>query len=110
MQQQGTIYWLAVHNYDPDGNGMIGTLDLITRFGWKTSLDHFNDDTVFVDNGDPFGTTGPKLPPLAGWHEMIYPSGHPLAGQSIDLSFVITPEPASAAGMLLVMTALRRRR
>lgn len=110
VQQQGTIYWLAVHNYDPDGNGVIDTADLITRFGWKTSLNHFNDDAVFVDNGDPFGTIGPKLPPLGGWHEMIYPSAHPLGGQSIDLSFVITPEPASLAGMLLAMTALRRRR
>jgi hypothetical protein len=86
-QKQGTIYWLSVRS------------DLM---GWKSSLDHFNDDAVFA-------------PPGATWMELHYPSQHPYAGQSMDLSFVITPEPSAlvAIGMgitgLFGLTARRRR-
>ncbi len=75
--QEGTpdvpiIYWLVVQAR-PD--------DLDTRFGWKTSLDHWNDDAVWGDGIVPF--PGP-------WYELRYPWGHPMEGQSIDLAFVIT--------------------
>jgi hypothetical protein len=103
-QQQGTIYWLDVQVFSPD-----------FFFGWKTRdpLDgHFNDDAVFADTAT-FG--GAPLDP--GWRELRYPGGHPLAGQSIDLAFVITTIPLPAAlpaGLALfgavVATAWIRRR
>jgi len=58
-------------------------------FGWKTSLDHWNDDAVYGLGSEPF--YGP-------WFELRYPPGHEMHPQSIDLAFVITteepPEPA----------------
>jgi len=70
--QQGTpdepiVYWLAVQAMP---------LDPSAHFGWKTSLDHWNDDAVWA--------VGP-----ATWGELIYPQGHPFEGESIDLAFVI---------------------
>ena len=52
------------------------------RFGWKTSLDHWNDDAVWSDS---FGDW---------WGELRYPLGHPFEGESIDLAFVITGKEA----------------
>ena len=75
LQQEGTIYWLAVQ---------VSTLAPYED-GWKTSIsEHFQDDAVY------FTSTG-------GWQELKYPSNDPLgrSGQSIDLAFVITPEPAT---------------
>ena len=76
VQQQGNIYWLDVTAYTSNG-----------LFGWKTSLDHFNDDAVFDDL--------PQVP--VNWREMRYPPGHPFQGESIDLAFALTtiPEPAT---------------
>ncbi|MBN1766812.1 MAG: hypothetical protein JW860_16280 [Sedimentisphaerales bacterium] len=48
--------------------------------GWKTSLDHWNDDAVWNDGM------------VLDWYELRYPPGHPYMGQSIDLAFVITGE------------------
>ncbi len=91
--QQGTpenpvIYWLDVAAI-PEGNATGQPL-----FGWKTSIDHFNDTAVYgaVD--------------LANWPE---PNGWlpipDVAGvMPIDLAFVITPEPATLA--LLTMGGL----
>ncbi|HWP40842.1 MAG TPA: hypothetical protein VNL70_07940 [Tepidisphaeraceae bacterium] len=103
VQQQGTIYWLDVQAYPATDEAF---------FGWKTTnpnvTPHFNDDAVY---GDTIGFYGPLVDP-PGWQELIYPPNHPYAGQSIDLAFVITPEPGSAtlgiglAGLLM----LRRRR
>ncbi len=78
--QEGTadepvVYWLDVKAYPiiPE-----------TQFGWKTSLDHWNDDAVWGDGPEPY--QGP-------WYELRYPFGHEMAGQSIDLAFVIDGEP-----------------
>ncbi len=88
-QEKGKIYWL-------DLQVDVGTSD--ARLGWKTSQDHFMDDAVYymADGG------------VMGWHELF----DPIDGQSLDMAFVITPEPATvvllgigAAGVLL-----RRRR
>ena len=92
-QQVNTIYWLDVQAIIPDG--------LPFLFGWKTTnptvTPHFNDDAVYWDTVLP----GPGQPPLVGPFPLVYPAGHPFGGQSMDLAFVITPEP----GMVLFVTA-----
>jgi hypothetical protein len=90
IQQRGTIYWLDVQAQPlaPDA-----------LFGWKTTnpidprTPHFMDDAVFADT-DAFA--GPLITP---WKPMVYPAGHPYAGQSFDQAFVITtiPEPGTLA-------------
>jgi hypothetical protein len=69
------IYWLDVQAY-PDNPE--------AQFGWKTSEMHWNDDGVWG-----FGQE-PKNDSL--WYELIYPDGHELQGQSIDLAFRIIGE------------------
>ena len=82
--QQGSlaepvVYWLDVKAYP---------LEPVTTFGWKTSLDHWNDDAVFGVGEEPY--PGP-------WAELIYPPQHELAGHSIDLAFALTgPEQQEA--------------
>jgi hypothetical protein len=75
--QEGTpdnpiIYWLDVQAAPEDAQAW---------FGWKTSVDHWNDDAVWGHGPEPYD--GP-------WYELIYPPQHEMAGQSIDLAFVIT--------------------
>lgn len=90
IQKKGDIYWLGI------------SINTTLADGWKTAdLDsypapytgrHYEDDAVF------------RVGPDADWRELHYPSGHPRAGQSIDLAFVITvPEPASI--LLIVLGA-----
>jgi hypothetical protein len=112
-QQQGNIYWLDVQAMvGGDGSGS-GFAD----FGWKTSLQHFNDDAVHGNTPFP-GNPG-------FWDELRYPNGsippqqfhpgfpngHPLAGQSIDLAFALTtiPEPNAIALLALSSMALQWR-
>ena len=96
VQQEGTIYWFEVQVW-------VKREDLGQPFwGWKTSLDHWNDDAVWMD-------------PAFQWNELRYPLGHPLETQSIDLAFALTtiPEPATM-GLLMLgslgLAALKRRR
>jgi hypothetical protein len=77
--QEGTpedpmVYWLDVKAIPFDG---------VSRFGWKTSIDHWNDDAVWGEGSEPYG--GP-------WYELIYPPGHEYYPHSIDLAFVISGE------------------
>ncbi len=121
IQQEGNIYWLAVANVDPNNDGIIDISDLmaaqagINRFGWKTSTDHFNDDAVFLDTdlvlGSMLDGISPPGEPISDlpWQEMRYPLGHPFETQSIDLAFVITPEPATLALLALGTLAMLRR-
>jgi hypothetical protein len=71
------VYWLDLQAvpFDPDA-----------WFGWKTSLDHWNDDAVWADGYEPY---------IGMWSELIYPPGHPMAGQSIDLAFRLVMDPNS---------------
>lgn len=96
--QQGTpenpiVYWLDVEAI-PVAGGL---------FGWKTAAEHWNDDAVW--------SNGPADP----WNELRYPDGHPRANlewpeNSIDLSFVIVPEPATMSLLLIGGLAILRRR
>ncbi|MBN1787479.1 MAG: PEP-CTERM sorting domain-containing protein [Sedimentisphaerales bacterium] len=67
IQEIGTIYWLGLQIDTVEG-----------QIGWKTSLDHWNDDAVIGAYTAP-------------WMELI----DPYTGNSIDMAFVITPEPAT---------------
>ena len=93
-QEQGEIYWLAVQ-------AIIDTPLPSPLWGWKTSRDHWNDDAVW-------GPTAFNFPDT--WSELRYPTGHSFAGESIDLAFVITPEPGTLALMVLVGLLTVRRR
>jgi hypothetical protein len=92
VQREGEIYWLEVIAWTEYG-----------EWGWKTTLDNFNDDAVWKDDDGQ-------------WQELRYPVNHPLEGHSIDLAFVITiPEPATIVmlgigGAMLAGLWLRRRR
>ena len=92
--QEGTpdnpiIYWLDVSATPSDDQAF---------FGWKTSLQHWNDDAVWADSHQ-----GP-------WSELHYPNSHPFGGESIDLAFVITPEPTTIALLGLGYVFIRKRR
>lgn len=78
-QQEGEIYWLDIHVVS---DWVIG--QPAPQFGWKTSLDHFEDDAVFED--------------MAGeWQELF----DPVSGVSMDMAFVVVPEPASIIMILM---------
>jgi hypothetical protein len=97
-QVKGTVYWLGVQ-------AIVDTPLPGPLWGWKTSLDHWNDDAVWGQ-----GWTPPEPP---NWYELRYPDGHRFEGESIDLAFVITPEPTTMCLFGLGgigLSALRRRR
>jgi hypothetical protein len=81
MQQEGTIYWLDVQAVYSDTSAY---------FGWKTSLDHWQDDGTWATGAEP----GPFT-----WNELKYPADHvEMAGQSIDLAFrILGPAPVLSA-------------
>jgi len=69
-QQIGTVYWLDV-----------SVLTSVGQLGWKTSISpHFGDDAVWMNPNAG-----------SGWNPMIVPG----TSQSMDLAFVITPEPGT---------------
>jgi PEP-CTERM motif len=95
------IYWLDVQALSDDSTA---------TFGWKTAVPpHQLDDAVWADTN---GFGGPLMnnfsnPGGLPWKDLHYPNG-PFAGQSFDLSFVITsvPEPATLSGLLMGALAL----
>ncbi len=102
-QEEGQIYWLDV-SADPFP-GEAGTVEAV--FGWKSSLDHWEDDAVYA--GYDLDAQG-NIVGLGPWAPLKYPVGHPLEGQTMDLSFVITPEPGTVSVMTLGILALIRKR
>jgi hypothetical protein len=93
-----TVYWLSITTYLPAGG---------PQFGWKTSLDHWNDDAV---SGAWFG---PSHGAPAWGQELL----DPVTGESLDLAFVITGTPIPEPGAfvligtgLLSLLAWRRRK
>jgi len=92
-QEYGTIYWLDVQ---ANVSG-----DTTSLFGWKTSIQHFQDDAAYGDN-QAFG----QAP--STWNELV------IAGNSKDMAFEITtvPEPhlcALMTALVLAGFAIRRR-
>ncbi len=72
IQEAGTIYWLVVEVTLPDGEPPL--------WGWKTTLDHWNDDSVYREPG-------------GAWVELFDPREPPTPETSLDQAFVITGEP-----------------
>jgi len=71
---QPIVYWLDVQATPHDS---------VAMFGWKTSLQHWNDDAVWGQGSEPY---------IGPWNELRYPPGHEFFPESIDLAFVITTE------------------
>lgn len=86
IQEEGTIYWLDI-SVTPAVGG------LWTLWGWKTSLNHWNDDAVWSDDGQT-------------WFELR----DPITNESLDMAFVITPEPTTIVLLGLGGLVLCRRR
>ncbi len=104
--QEGTaanqrIYWL-----DASISLKPGTY---AELGWKTSQGFWeprelDDDAVFWYEGDP------AVGPPTGWYPLVDPTG-----KSLNLAFVITPEPGTVvmllgAGLIGLLAYARRRR
>lgn len=89
IQHQGEIYWLEISVRLP--------FDSTAKWGWKSSVDHFNDDAVWGHDE-----------PYTIWEDELYEP--PDFTQSLDLAFVITPEPATICLLGLGGLALLRKR
>ncbi|MHC4344678.1 MAG: DUF7901 domain-containing protein [Planctomycetota bacterium] len=74
IQQEGNIYWLSVQALVLD----MGAAEPWTRFGWKSSVEQWNDNAVWAI-GD-FGY------PLDPWEPLF----HPVHGMPLDLAFELT--------------------
>lgn len=87
FQQEGTIYWLDISVSVKEED------DVIRQWGWKTSLNHYNDDAVWGTYPDP------------NWGELR----DPITNESLDMAFVITPEPAGILMIMIGLLVIRRR-
>ncbi len=100
IQELGEIYWLDIS---------VTPIDPGFRWGWKTADvnlypapytgTHFMDDAVWSDLNASGGNSG--------WNELFDPIEQTV---SLDLAFVITPEPGTMALLVLGGLALIRRR
>ena len=88
IQVEGETYWLEISmRLHPTSTA---------KWGWKSSVDHWNDDAVW-GWGEPD----------TYWEGELYEP--PDFTQSLDLAFVITPEPTSLGLLALGGLALLRR-
>jgi len=99
FQEEDTIYWLMIQAYTSDG----------TEWGWKTSVDHWNDDATYYDS---LVAVPPGYPHEGwmrpDWRELYDPL---MPDVSLDMAFVITPEPSALSLLVLGgLLAIRRRR
>ncbi len=85
IQEEGWIYWLDVS---------VVIAGPIAQIGWKTSLDHLEDDAFWGDSFDP------------AWRELF----DPITGESLDMAFVVVPAPSTFALLVLAGLAKCRRR
>jgi hypothetical protein len=92
-QEANTIYWLDLSAMlAPPPIGSDPNQPVPQQVGWKTSLNHFQDDAVW-------------------WNGQQWIDLHdPLNQQSLDMAFVITPEPGALSLVALGGAALLRRR
>jgi hypothetical protein len=129
--QQGTpqdpvVYWLAVDATSMGETYLNGAAPLAgpqqveilngsiisPEFGWKTTHpdNNWNDDATFSDwmwDGNAW------VPFQTPWTEMRYPVGHPfelLNDNSINMAFVITPEPTTLIMLGMGAAAMLKRR
>ncbi len=74
-QEAGKIYWLGMRVLNAAGE--------THWFGWRNAQPerHWNDAGVYLDTTNV-------------WQRLDYPEGHELVGNKMDLSFVITGDPA----------------
>jgi len=91
VQERCNTYWLAVK--------VQAGADF--TFGWKTTNARhpdmrWNDDAVWLSPD--------------GWRPLTYPEGHEYYPESLDLAFVITPEPAALCVLGVGGLALLRKR
>ena len=95
IQEEGKIYWLDIQVTHSDPGAW---------WGWKTSQNHFNDDAVWWDyNFDDPTTPGV----VGGWRELRDPLNQEI---SLDMAFVITPEPATLGVLILGLIPVLLRR
>jgi hypothetical protein len=80
-QIKDTIYWLGI------------CVTSENEVGWRTSVDHFEDHAVWWDG--------------SAWQELRDPTP---PYESLDMAFVITPEPATICLLGLGTLLLRRRK
>jgi hypothetical protein len=76
-EENPRVYWLDVQVMPEDTDAW---------FGWKTSLEHWNDDAVWGNGLEPY--YGP-------WQELVYPPNHAMAGESMDMAFRLVIDPSS---------------
>jgi hypothetical protein len=90
-QTEGTVYWLELHIIpNPVDPGQDSPM-----FGWKTSQDHWNDDAAYQDD-------------VGNWQELWDPELQPPV--SLDMAFVITPEPMTLLVLVAGVPLLLKRR
>jgi len=94
-QEVESIYWLDISvTVAQAGIGPTNGVEPSYEIGWKTSPNHWMDDAVWGDYPEPT------------WQELL----DPITEQSLDLAFVITPEPTTFGMLMLGGLALLRRR
>lgn len=90
FQEEGTVYWLDIQ---VDVVPPAGSTDPV-EFGWKTSIDHWNDDAVWAD-----WLPGSDKPVGDEWYELTDPLNPDV---SLDMAFVLTGVPVPEPGVLMI--------